>query len=120
MEEKQDRPLPYHQVLITQLVPAVYAQIKRMPRVESYALADQLRRAVVSVPANIAEGQARTHRKEFLQHLGIAKGSLAEVHTLLIVAERLGYVSTEELKRMEQQLSEVRRPLTGLMQSLAQ
>ena len=71
------------------LVPEVYQLVKKLPKEETYALGDQLRRAVVSIPANAAEGQARQHHKEFLQHLSIAKGSLAELHTLLTVAQKL-------------------------------
>lgn len=100
------------------LVPEIYHLITSFPRVESYALSDQLRRAAVSVAANIAEGQARRHRKEFLQHLSIAKGSLAVIHTLLVVAEKLGYLTVERLNLMEATLREIRRPLFGLIASL--
>lgn len=80
-----------HQDLIVwqramQLVPLVYAVARRLPVEERYALADQLHRAAVSIPANIAEGQARQHHREFIQALTIARGSLAEVDTLLMIA----------------------------------
>jgi four helix bundle protein len=101
-----------------ELVPEVYQLVKQLPKEETYALGDQLRRAAVSIPANIAEGQARQHQKEFLQHLSIAKGSLAELHTLLVVAQKLGYVTAAQLESIEQGLSEVARPLNGLMSSL--
>lgn len=101
-----------------ELVPKVYELLKRFPKEETYALADQMRRAVVSIPANIAEGQARHHRKEFLQHLAIAKGSLAELHTLLIVAQHLSYLTAEALAQIESELSQISRPLNGLMTSL--
>ena len=101
------------------MVPEIYRLLSTFPKAETYELADQLRRAAVSVPANIAEGQARAHRKEFLQHLSIAKGSLAEVHTLLIVAQRLGYLSLAQLEQVESLLSDIRRPLVGLMSSLS-
>lgn len=100
------------------LVPEIYRLIASFPRVESYALSDQLRRAAVSISANIAEGQARRHRKEFLQHLSVAKGSLAEIHTLLVVAEKLGYLTGERLALLEAMLREIRRPLFGLIASL--
>jgi four helix bundle protein len=99
-------------------VPEIYRLIASFPRVESYALSDQLRRAAVSIAANIAEGQARRHRKEFLQHLSVAKGSLAEIHTLLVVAEKLGYLTGERLALLEAMLREIRRPLFGLIASL--
>lgn len=100
------------------LVPKVYGLVKRFPKEETYALADQIRRAVVSIPANIAEGQARYHRKEFLRFLMIAKGSLAELHTLLIVAHRLAYLTAETLLEMEAELSRIARPLSGLITNL--
>lgn len=118
MDEKQS----YQDLVVWQraiaMVPEIYRLLSTFPKAETYALADQLRRAAVSVPANIAEGQARAHRKEFLQHLSIAKGSLAEVHTLLIVAQRLGYLSLAQLEQVESLLSDIRRPLVGLMSSL--
>jgi four helix bundle protein len=100
------------------LVPAVYAVVRSFPKHETYALSDQIRRAVVSIAANIAEGQARQHRKEFLQHLAIARGSLAEVHTLIVVAQRLRYVSDMQVADLDKQLAEIARPLNGLMSKL--
>jgi four helix bundle protein len=101
-----------------ELVPVVYRIVASFPAHETYALANQVRRAVVSIPANIAEGQGRSHREEFLQHLAIAKGSLAELHTLLIVAERLEYFDKRALEIIECQLGEVGRPLHGLISTL--
>jgi four helix bundle protein len=100
------------------LVPAVYTVVRSFPKHETYALSDQVRRAVVSIAANIAEGQARQHRKEFLQHLAIARGSLAEVHTLIVVAQRLRYVSDAQVASLENQLTEIAKPLNGLMSKL--
>lgn len=118
MEKKAD----YRELVVWQraiaLVPEVYKLVKAFPPTEMYALADQVRRAVVSIPANIAEGQARQHRKEFLQHLSIAKGSLAELHTLLIVAQQVGYINGDRLREMEAALQLVGRPLAGLMTRL--
>lgn len=101
-----------------ELVPTVYELLKGFPKEETYALADHVRRAVVSIPANLAEGQARQHPKEFLQHLAIAKGSLAELSTLLVVAERLGYVTATQLEAVEEDLASIGRPLSGLMTRL--
>lgn len=97
------------------LVPTVYGVVRTFPKFEIYALSDQIRRAVVSIPANIAEGQARQHPKEFVQHLMIAKGSLAELHTLLIVACRLGYTTEERLRSLEENIAAIRAPLSGLI-----
>jgi len=97
------------------LVPQIYALVKTFPREEIYALSDQIRRAAVSVPANIAEGPARLHSKEFLHHLAIARGSFAELDTLLIVAHRLGYLTTVDLDAISTSLLDVRMPLQGLI-----
>lgn len=100
------------------LIPAVYEVVRKLPRDETHALGAQLRRAVVSIPSNIAEGHARQHTKEFLQHLSIARGSTAEVWTLLMAAERLGYLEREQLRKLESILQEVRRLLSGLINRL--
>ena len=89
-----------------ELVPKVYQLLRLFPREETYALCDQIRRATVSVAANIAEGQARQHPKEFLQHLAVAKGSLAELQTLLIVAHRLNYIRVDQLEDAEHERGE--------------
>ena len=100
------------------LVPKVYQLAQGFPKHETYALGDQIRRAAVSIPANIAEGQGREHPKEFVYHLSIAKGSLAELHTLLIVAQKLGYMEEAAMHQWEEELSGVRRPLAGLLAKL--
>jgi len=100
------------------LVPQVYEVVARLPKSERYALSDQMRRAAVSVPANIAEGHARAYTREFLHHLSIARGSLAEVLTLLLIAERLGYLDQAGLKALEQQVQHTRRLLWALMARL--
>ena len=81
-----------------ELVVGVYSITKSFPQCEQYGLVSQLRRAAVSVPANIAEGAARNGNKEFVHFLGIASGSLSELDTLIDLARQLGYVeNTEEL-----------------------
>ena len=81
-----------------ELVVSVYSVTATFPQHEQYGLVSQLRRAAVSVPANIAEGAARNGSKEFLHFLGIASGSLSELDTLIDLARKLGYVeNTEEL-----------------------
>ena len=117
MAEKGYRDLRVWQKAIN-LVPRVYQMMKGFPPEERYELAAQIRRAVVSVPANIAEGQARQHPKEFLQALYIARGSLAEVETLMIVANRLEYLPAAELRAIEEEISNVRMPLQGLINAL--
>src|SRR5271157_730629 len=102
------------------LAPEVYRLLKKLPREENYALADQIRRAVVSIPANIAEGQARQHTREFVQYLSIAKGSLAELDTLLIIAVRLSYLKDEEIAPIQSRIAEIRMMLHGLSRRLQQ
>jgi len=77
-----------------------YRMSGTFPKNEVYGLASQLQRAAVSIPANIAEGQSRQHHKEFLQHLAIAYGSLAEVETHVQIARRLEYVDGEKANQM--------------------
>ena len=90
------------------------------PRSEQYGLVNQVRRASVSVAANIAEGAGRRSTGEFIQFVGISRGSLAEVETLLIVARRLDYVEEAVFRTLLQEIYELGRMLTGLIQSLEQ
>jgi four helix bundle protein len=98
------------------LVTEVYKATRGFPKEELYGLTSQLRRCAVSVPSNIAEGQGRLTRGEFRQFLGHAKGSLAELETQLIIAEKLGYL--KEPGALVNQLAEVARLLNGLLNSL--
>jgi four helix bundle protein len=100
------------------LVKDVYALLDKFPKHEHYALADQLRRSAVSVPSNIAEGQARQHTKEFRQFLYAALGSAAEVDTQFVIACELGYVSDKEALRIAEQVGEIRRMTYTLISRL--
>ena len=100
------------------LVVECYKASKRFPREELYGLTSQLQRAAVSVPANIAEGQGREHRKEFLHHLSIAHGSLAELETHLQLAERLDYINSPDVQGLLTRSEEVGRMINGLRKSL--
>ena len=99
-----------------EMVTEVYRQTKSFPKEEVYGLTSQLRRAAVSVPSNIAEGQGRLTAGEFRQFLGNAKGSLAEVETQLMIARNLGYLADPQ--PLLKQTSEVARLLNGLLRSL--
>jgi four helix bundle protein len=79
------------------LVEKIYSKTKAFPQVEMYGLTSQIRRSSVSVPSNIAEGAARQTSREFIQFLYIALGSLSETETLLMLAERLGYIKAESI-----------------------
>lgn len=78
------------------LTKEVYTATAQFPREEVYALTNQMRRAAVSVPSNIAEGAARTSTREFLQFLSIARGSLSELETQIVLAENLGYLNDKQ------------------------
>jgi four helix bundle protein len=95
-----------------ELAEELYAVTAQFPQVELYGLTSQARRSAVSIPSNIAEGAARSSRKEFIQHLYIALGSAAELETQLILAQRMGLLrDTSVLDRLDQ----VRRMLVGLI-----
>jgi four helix bundle protein len=101
------------------LAEAVYRLTRRFPKEELFALTSQLRRAVISVPSNIAEGQGRGSTKEFVQFLNIANGSLQETETQLILADRFDYISSGELAEVLDRSAEVGRMNQGLIRSLA-
>ena len=96
----------------------VYQATRSFPKTEQYALADQLKRAAVSIPSNIAEGAARQTRKEFVQFLYIARGSASEIDTQLEVARRLNYIDESEKARLDHKLDTIGKMLTGLIKSL--
>ena len=98
----------------------VYAASHGWPSDEKFGLTSQTRRAAVSIAANIAEGAARRTTGEFLQFIGVAKGSLAEAETLLILSARLNYTSNEALEALMTDAAEIGRMLSGLAQSLRQ
>lgn len=99
---------------------SLYRLSEGWPKHEQFGLISQIRRASVSVAANIAEGAGRRSTGEFIQFVGIARGSLAEVEPLLIIARRLGYVDESVCRELLQDLSELGRMSTGLIQSLEQ
>ena len=101
-----------------QLVTDVYRMAEKFPKVEVFGLASQLRRAVVSVPSNIAEGQGRDSTKEFIHHLSIAYGSLMEAETQIQIAANLSYIRQPEAERYISQATEVGRLMNGLSRSL--
>lgn len=96
------------------LVKQVYALLKKFPKEETYALCDQLRRAVISVPSNIAEGSGRTSAKDQAHFLEMAFGSLMEVDCQMDIAHDLGYVSLDEHEEVTMQISKVAALLSGM------
>jgi four helix bundle protein len=110
----------YRDLLVWQkaiaLVTDIYRLTQSFPREELYGLTSQIRRAAVSIPSNIAEGQGRLTRGEFRQFLGQARGSYAELETQLIIAQNLGYMP-DPVDSFDH-LAEVGRLLNGLLSSL--
>jgi len=100
------------------LVTSIYNLTKRFPKDETYGLTNQMRRAAVSIPSNIAEGQGRDSTKEFLHHLSIAYGSLMEVETQILIAENLNYLNKDETKVILNNAAEIGRLINGLSRSL--
>jgi four helix bundle protein len=97
----------------------LYRATKRFPKEETFGLTSQIRRAAASVPANIAEGYERNHRKEYLQFLFIAKGSLGELDTYLLLARDIGYMTTEDFDHVNAKRHETMKMLQGLIKSLS-
>ncbi len=100
------------------LVAEIYSATRCFPRDELYGLTSQLRRAAVSVPSNIAEGQGRATRGEFVQFLGHARGSLCEVETQVIIATSLHYLEPDRRDMLSDRIAELGRILNGLIASL--
>jgi four helix bundle protein len=98
------------------LVTNVYSLVKLLPKDETYALSDQIRRSAVSVPSNIAEGSSRNSKKEFTQFLYISLGSICELETQLIIAENIGYITDTSAIRSE--IFVIKKMLNALIASL--
>jgi four helix bundle protein len=101
------------------LVTATYRTTASFPRDELFGLTSQLRRAAVSIPSNIAEGQGRISEKEFRYFLGQARGSPMEVETQIQIAENLGYLKKEQTNPLLHSCAEVGRILKGLLASVS-
>ena len=96
----------------------LYEITRLFPQEERFGLISQIRRAAVSVPSNIAEGQAKYGKKEFIRYLYIAKGSLAELDTQCLIARKLGYVEEPQIKPILLQIDELQRMLYSLIEKL--
>lgn len=96
----------------------VYQLTSEFPKHELYGMTSQMRRAAVSIASNIAEGSARSTKKDFNQFVLIAKGSLCELQTQLIIANRLRYVTAQRIAVAERQAQEIARMLSGLSRYL--
>ena len=112
----------YRDLLVWQkgidLVVIAYKATTGFPKSETYGLISQIRRAATSIPANIAEGYGRGSRKEYLQFLMVAQGSLKELETHFIVSEKLSYLTAAQKDRLLSQTDELRRMLGNLIRKL--
>lgn len=110
----------HHRLVVWQkaldLVQTVYRVTADFPKEEIYALTNQMRRAAVSIPSNIAEGAARNSNKEFLYFLTISRGSLSELETQIIIAQRIGYLT--DIETLQNQMESIFRLLGGLIKSI--
>jgi len=112
----------YRDLLVWQkgmeLAEDVYKTTNAFPKSELYGLTSQMRRAAISIASNIAEGQGRNSTGEFIQFLGIAKGSVAEIETQLELACRLKLLSSQDTQRLTNQANEIGRMVTGFIAKL--
>ena len=112
----------YRELIVWQkamdLVIEAYRLTRAFPREELYGLTNQVRRAAVSIPSNIAEGQARQSKAEFRNFLSIAQGSRAEVETQLTIAMRLDYITNEDARPSLSLLIEIQKMLATLLKRL--
>ncbi len=98
------------------LVMDVYRNTKTFPKEEIYGLTSQIRRAVISIPSNVAEGASRNSKKEFSQYLYIALGSASELETQILIAERLGYMQDSD--KLLENTESIKKMLNGLIRHL--
>ena len=96
----------------------IYRLVKLLPDFETYALADQMRRAAVSIPSNIAEGQGRKFTKEYVKFLSFARGSQAELETQLQICVRLKYLSDEDVEVAFRLCQEISKMLVAIMKKI--
>ena len=96
-----------------------YKLVKQLPIEEQYALSDQMRRAVVSIPSNIAEGRGRGTKKEFVRYLLMSRGSLWELSTQLVICEKLHYLEQDQLSDAKQLIQEISKMINALANSFS-
>jgi four helix bundle protein len=104
--------------LADDLVVEIYRATRSFPREELYGLTSQIRRAVISVPTNIAEGASRGHKRDYLHFLYIARGSIAETEYLLHLSNKLGYLSDKRYEEISKIREETAKTLFGLINSV--
>ena len=97
------------------LVKEIYLLLKEYPKEEIYALSSQIKRAAVSVPANIAEGIGRNYKKDTIQFLHISRGSLYELETLMCISQMMSYLTNDSFNGVNDNIQECLRLLNGLI-----
>ena len=100
------------------LVVEAYELVKRLPKQEQYSLSDQIRRSVISIPSNIAEGNGRNSDKDYIRFLSMARGSQYELETQLMLCTRLGYLSDDDIDKSLNLCDEIGRMLNALITRL--
>jgi four helix bundle protein len=100
------------------LVESIYVITQSFPKHETYGLTSQMRRAAVSIPANIAEGHSREHTKEFRNFLSVAQG-ISELETEVEIATRLGYLTSEQFSRLMDHIAGLAKQVRALREALA-
>jgi len=101
-----------------EFVTNIYRTTENFPRTEIYGLTNQIRRAAVSVPSNIAEGAARKNAREFIQFLYIALGSLAELETQILISKNLKYLNDPSSEDIQKEIAAIRQMISGLIRFL--
>lgn len=121
-ENEKKKPKSYRDLLIwhkgMELVCESYRLTKNLPKEELFGLTSQIRRAAISVPANIAEGFGRWHPKDYARHLRIAAGSLSELETHLLIASPLDYLKDSEIAEALKKSDELGRMMSSLLKKL--
>lgn len=112
----------YNELLVWQksidLVEEIYKLVKLLPQEEMYGLSNQMRRAAVSIPSNIAEGQQRTSTKDFVRFLSMARGSKAELQTQCYICVRLNFLTKEQIRPVMDLLAEIGKMINSLINKL--
>jgi four helix bundle protein len=120
---EERKPRHYKELQVWQkgmaLAKAVYRLTEKLPNQERFGLVSQMRRAAVSVPSNIAEGQARHGTREFLQFLSHASGSLAELETQLLLSVDLGFCVPSDVSLIAKQIAELQKMLAAIRRKLS-
>ncbi len=100
------------------LVTCIYKETNSFPKSELYGLTSQIRRSAVSIPSNIAEGAARTSKKESVYFLSISLGSISELETQLIISKNLNFITSDVFEKLENEIIAIRKMIIGLKKSI--